>query len=53
MLAPPVSTSLLGAFGPRFAGVESLTMGAIALFTGIMSARRDDFAGAEASRADG
>lgn len=35
MLAPPVSTSLLGAFGPRFAGVESLVMGAIALAMGM------------------
>jgi DHA1 family tetracycline resistance protein-like MFS transporter len=35
MLAPPVSTSLLGAFGPRYAGIESLTMGAIALAMGV------------------
>lgn len=35
MLAPPVSTSLLGAFGPRFAGVESLIMGTIALAMGL------------------
>lgn len=41
MIAPPVSTSLLGAFGPRFAGVESLTMGAIALAMGTLNARRE------------
>lgn len=35
MLAPPVSTSLLGAFGPRFAGTESLIMAAIALAMGL------------------
>jgi DHA1 family tetracycline resistance protein-like MFS transporter len=35
MLAPPVSTSLLGAFGPRFAGVESLVMSAVALAMGL------------------
>ena len=35
MLAPPVSTSLLGAFGPRFAGVESLVMSVIALAMGL------------------
>jgi DHA1 family tetracycline resistance protein-like MFS transporter len=35
MLAPPVSTTLLGAFGPRFAGVESLVMSVIALAMGL------------------
>ena len=35
MLAPPVSTSLLGAFGPRFAGAESLVMAAVALAMGL------------------
>ena len=40
MLAPPVSTSLLGAFGPRFAGVESLVMGVIALAMGLRRAKR-------------
>jgi DHA1 family tetracycline resistance protein-like MFS transporter len=35
MLAPPISTGLLAAFGPGFAGVESLTMGVVALVMGL------------------
>jgi MFS transporter, DHA1 family, tetracycline resistance protein len=39
VLAPPVSTGLLSAYGPRFAGVESLTLSAIALIMGLRGAR--------------
>jgi MFS transporter, DHA1 family, tetracycline resistance protein len=39
ILAPPVSTRLLGVYGPRFAGVESLGFAAIALAMGLRSAR--------------
>jgi MFS transporter, DHA1 family, tetracycline resistance protein len=39
ILAPPVSTRLLGTYGPRFAGIESLGFAAIALAMGLRSAR--------------
>jgi MFS transporter, DHA1 family, tetracycline resistance protein len=39
ILAPPVSTGLLAAYGPRFAGVESVTLAALALAMGLRSAR--------------
>jgi hypothetical protein len=39
ILAPPVSTRLLGTYGPRFAGAESLGFAAIALAMGLRSAR--------------
>jgi len=39
ILAPPVSTEILGAFGPRFAGAESLALAAIAFGMGLRSAR--------------
>jgi MFS transporter, DHA1 family, tetracycline resistance protein len=39
ILAPPVSTSLLSGYGPRFAGVESLTLASIALVMGLRIAR--------------
>jgi DHA1 family tetracycline resistance protein-like MFS transporter len=39
ILAPPVSTELLGAFGPHFAGVESLTLASLALAMGLRNAR--------------
>jgi MFS transporter, DHA1 family, tetracycline resistance protein len=39
ILAPPVSTGLLGAYGPRFAGVESLTLATVALAMGLFNAR--------------
>lgn len=42
ILAPPVSTGMLGALGPRFAGIESLTFASIALAMGFMNARRDE-----------
>jgi DHA1 family tetracycline resistance protein-like MFS transporter len=41
ILAPPASTGMLGAFGPRFAGVESFTFASIALAMGLLNARRD------------
>ena len=41
ILAPPVSTGLLGRYGPRFAGVESLGFAAIALVMGLRSARSE------------
>ena len=42
ILAPPVSSGLLGAYGPRFAGAESLTMASIALAMGLIYARGED-----------
>src|SRR5579863_2967389 len=41
ILAPPVSTGMLGALGPRFAGVESLTFASVALAMGFINARRE------------
>jgi MFS transporter, DHA1 family, tetracycline resistance protein len=41
ILAPPVSTSLLGAFGPQFAGIESFTLALVALITGLRNARAE------------
>jgi DHA1 family tetracycline resistance protein-like MFS transporter len=41
ILAPPVSTGMLGALGPRFAGIESLTFASIALSMGVINARRE------------
>ena len=39
ILAPPVSTGMLAALGPRFAAVESLTLAAVALTMGLRNAR--------------
>jgi MFS transporter, DHA1 family, tetracycline resistance protein len=39
ILAPPVSTGLLAAYGPRFASVESWTLAALALALGLRNAR--------------
>ncbi len=39
ILAPPVSTAVLGAFGPQFAGVESLSFTLVALIAGLRNAR--------------
>jgi len=44
ILAPPVSTGLLGAYGPRLAGIESLTLAAIALVMGLFNARGENVA---------
>ncbi len=41
ILAPPISTKLLAAYGPGFAGVESLTMASVALLMGLYNARDD------------
>lgn len=41
ILAPPVSTELLGALGPRFASLESFTLAALALAMGLRSARTE------------
>ncbi len=41
ILAPPASTGLLAAYGPGYAGIESLTMAAIALGLGVRSARTE------------
>jgi MFS transporter, DHA1 family, tetracycline resistance protein len=41
ILAPPVSTSLLGAFGPQFAGVESFSLALVALIAGVRNARTE------------
>jgi MFS family permease len=42
ILAPPASTGMLGAFGPRFAGIESFTFASIAFAMGLINARRDE-----------
>jgi DHA1 family tetracycline resistance protein-like MFS transporter len=39
ILAPPTSTGMLGAYGPRFAAVESLTFASLALAMGLINAR--------------
>lgn len=39
IVAPPVSTGMLAAYGPRFAGVESLALAAVALVMGLRGAR--------------
>jgi DHA1 family tetracycline resistance protein-like MFS transporter len=39
VLAPPVSTGILSAYGPRYAGIESFTLAAIAFGMGLRSAR--------------
>jgi MFS transporter, DHA1 family, tetracycline resistance protein len=39
ILAPPVSTGLLGVYGPRFAGIESMVLSAVALSMGLAQAR--------------
>jgi DHA1 family tetracycline resistance protein-like MFS transporter len=44
ILAPPISTGMLGIYGPRFAGVESLTLAAIALILGVRNARGEHLA---------
>ncbi len=41
IVAPPASTELLTAYGPRFAGVESLALAAVALVMGLRSARSE------------
>ncbi len=41
ILAPPVSTGLLGALGPAFAGAESLSFMSVALVMGLFGARRE------------
>ena len=41
ILAPPVSTGMLGALGPAFAGVESLTFMSVALVMGLFGARSE------------
>lgn len=41
ILAPPVSTKLLAAYGPRLAGIESLLLAAIAFVMGLRSARSE------------
>jgi MFS transporter, DHA1 family, tetracycline resistance protein len=42
ILAPPGSTGALGAFGPRFAGMESLTFASLALAMGLYYARGEN-----------
>jgi MFS transporter, DHA1 family, tetracycline resistance protein len=44
ILAPPVSTGLLGAYGSRFAGMESFTLAAVALALGLRNARGERIA---------
>jgi MFS transporter, DHA1 family, tetracycline resistance protein len=41
ILAPPFSTGLLAAYGPRFAGAESMTMTFVALLMGLAQARSE------------
>ena len=42
ILAPPVSTGLLAAYGPRFAGIESLALAAVALLMGLRGSSGDE-----------
>jgi MFS transporter, DHA1 family, tetracycline resistance protein len=46
ILAPPFSTGLLAAYGPRFAGAESMTMTFVALLMGLAQARGEPGASA-------
>lgn len=39
ILAPPFSTKMLAVYGPRFAGVESLTLATLGLAMGLLAAR--------------
>ncbi|MBV9718947.1 MAG: MFS transporter [Candidatus Eremiobacteraeota bacterium] len=48
ILAPPVSTGMLAAYGASFAGVESLSLAAIALAMGLYNARGEYVAVASA-----
>ncbi len=41
ILAPPVSTGLLGRYGPGFAGLEPLALEAVALLLGLLGARAE------------
>jgi DHA1 family tetracycline resistance protein-like MFS transporter len=41
ILAPPFSTGMLGAYGPRFAGAESLTFASIAFAMGLFFGRSE------------
>jgi DHA1 family tetracycline resistance protein-like MFS transporter len=38
IVAPPISTGVLSGFGPRFAGIESLALAALALLMGLRAA---------------
>lgn len=51
ILAPPVSTGLLTAFGPAFAGIESVTFVTLALAMGLVNARGEARANASADGA--
>ena len=42
IVAPPVSTGMLTVYGSRFAGIESLTLAAIALAMGLRNARGEN-----------
>ncbi len=44
ILAPPVSTGVLSAYGSRYAGMESFTLAAIALALGLRNARGERIA---------
>jgi MFS transporter, DHA1 family, tetracycline resistance protein len=41
ILAPPISTGLLGRYGPGFAGLEPLALEAVALLLGLLGARAE------------
>jgi MFS transporter, DHA1 family, tetracycline resistance protein len=41
ILAPPVSTGLLGRYGPGYAGLEPLALEAVALLLGLLGARAE------------
>jgi DHA1 family tetracycline resistance protein-like MFS transporter len=49
ILAPPISTGLLTAFGPAFAGIESVSFVTVALAMGLLNARGES----RDARADG
>jgi len=51
ILAPPVSTGVLSAYGSRFAGIESFTLAAIALALGLRNARGEQKSASDSEEA--
>lgn len=49
ILAPPVSTGVLGAYGPQFAGIEPAVLSLVALVMGVIAGRHETSAPSPAS----
>jgi MFS family permease len=49
IVAPPISTGVLGAWGPQFAGIESAAFSALALLMGVIAGRGEEAASVPAS----